>query len=253
LVNCPQKKFGTKIDVSVWLILPIVGMTAQPSGKQMNLAIADAHPIFLAGLKALIGQYGGGRFRINISGAVRTGLQMADLVRSGRVDVLVCDITLPDTEGSKLIASLKKIRPDLKILVVTAEEDPRMVKAAFRAGADGYLLKTANETEVFGALESVLEGRTYIGDGVKLLNHARGTSVGENSAENRFARYYGLTKRELEVMRLIGQAMNNKEISGKLFISDQTVSVHRKNIMRKLRVNNTAHLIKIAFENNLVG
>jgi len=227
-------------------------MTANPSALYLNLIVADDHPIFTTGLKTVLAQ-AGSRYRFVIGGIARTGLQLTELLRISKADVLMCEIFLPDSDGSKLIASLRRANPDLKILVVTAQEDSRLVKAAFRSGADGYLLKTATETELLTALEAVVEGKTYVGQGIELVDRTRGSGVGDNASEHRFARHYGLTRREMEVMRHIGQALNNKEISERLFISDQTVSVHRKNIMRKLSVNNTASLIKIAYENNLVG
>lgn len=91
-----------------------------------------------------------------------------------------------------------------------------------------------------------------MGRGVALVDSPNGVAGSTALPENRFARKFGLTRREIEIMRLIGQALTNKDIAEKLYISDQTVSVHRKNIMRKLSVNSTANLIKIAFENNLV-
>jgi len=135
---------------------------------------------------------------------------------------------------------------------MTMFDDPRLVKAAFKAGADGYMLKSGSKDELFHAIEEVIEGHTYIGNGLALVEHRNGNGSDVISPDKRFARTYGLTRREMEVMRYIGQALNNKDIAEKLFISDQTVSVHRKNIMRKLGVNNTASMIKIAFENNLV-
>lgn len=125
-----------------------------------------------------------------------------------------------------------------------------MVKAAFRAGADGYLLKSGATEELFQAIEQVLEGRTFTGSGVMLLEPGQ---ANKNNHPDGARRKHGLTRREIEIMRYIGQALNNKDIATRLFISDQTVSVHRKNIMRKLcRINNTATLIKLAFENHLV-
>jgi DNA-binding NarL/FixJ family response regulator len=135
---------------------------------------------------------------------------------------------------------------------MTVFDDPRLVKAAFKAGADGYILKSGTKDELFHAIEEVIDGHTFVGRGVMLVDRHNGHGADTGMPDKRFARRHGLTPREMEIMRYIGQALNNKDISEKLYISDQTVSVHRKNIMRKLGVNNTASLIKIAFENNLV-
>jgi DNA-binding NarL/FixJ family response regulator len=152
-----------------------------------------------------------------------------------------------------MVSTLKKLYPDMRLLVLTSYDDARLVKATFKAGADGYMLKSSGKEELYRAIDDIMHGQTYVGRGVVLADQRPGASSSGALLENRFARRFGLTRREMEIMQYIGQAMNNKDIAGKLFISDQTVSVHRKNIMRKLGVNNTASLIKIAFENNLVG
>lgn len=228
-------------------------MTAQPSVSYVNLIVADDHPIYAAGLRAVL-MNAQNRYRFVVGGIARTGMQLSELLKNSKADVLMTEVFLPDTDGIKLIASLKKSHPQLRVLVVSAQEDPRLVKSAFRHGADGYLLKTATESELISALEDIMEGKTIVGEGIDLADPSRGGSnVGDTASESRFARHHGLTRREIEVMRHIGEALNNKEIAERLYISDQTVSVHRKNIMRKLGVNNTASLIKIAYENNLVG
>lgn len=120
-------------------------------------------------------------------------------------------------------------------------------------GADGYLLKTASKDELRRAISEISEGRQYLGRGVSSSD--TGVKGGGNvvaNYESRFAQRFGLTKREVEIVRYIGQAMSNKEIADKLYISDQTVSVHRKNIMRKLKVNSTASLVKMVYDNQLI-
>jgi DNA-binding NarL/FixJ family response regulator len=152
-----------------------------------------------------------------------------------------------------MLPSLKKVSDQTRVLVMTMFDDPRMVKAAFKAGADGYMLKSGTQAELFRAIETVMEGHTYLSSGVAMDKpHSNSQDTSSGFLDKQFAGKYGLTRREIEIMQHIGQALSNKEIAEQLFISDQTVSVHRKNIMRKLRVNSTASLIKIAFEHHLV-
>ena len=159
---------------------------------------------------------------------------------------------LSEGEGLKHLPAIKKSHPGLRVLVFTLSDDSRLIKATFRSGADGVLLKSVSREELMLAIEDVMNGKTFVGKGITLTDRPAANGINGPLPENRFARKYGLTRREMEVMRYIGQVMSNKDIAEKLYISDQTVSVHRKNIMRKLGVNNTASLIKIAFENNLV-
>jgi len=144
------------------------------------------------------------------------------------------------------------------VLVLTVYDDPKFVKSAFKNGAHGYILKNKGIDELFVALHQVLdEHESYIGEGVQVSeNGATRAVAGKQQTdfhlEDRFIKKYNLTKRELEILRLITHAMSNKQIAQELFISDQTVSVHRKNIMRKLGVSNAAGLIKAAYDFSLV-
>lgn len=217
----------------------------------LNILVADDHPIFVEGLQSVFSNPGG-KFTCNIKGVARTGMQMTQMLHDSQADLLLMDLNLPETDSLKFLPTVKKGSSNMRVLVMTMFDDPRLVKAAFKAGADGYMLKSGTKDELFHAIEEVIEGHTYLGNGLALVENGFHNGSDTISPDKRFARTYGLTRREMEVMRYIGQAMNNKDIAGKLFISDQTVSVHRKNIMRKLGVNNTASMIKIAFENNLV-
>lgn len=217
----------------------------------LNILVADDHPIFVEGLQTVLSN-SSGKFSCKIKGVARTGSQVAQMLHDSQTDLLLMDLNLPETDGLKMLPTVKKDSANTRVLVMTMYDDPRLVKAAFKAGADGYMLKSGTKDELFRAIEEVIEGHTFLGSGLALVENRNGNGSNSISPDVRFSRKYGLTRREMEVMRYIGQALNNKDIAEKLFISDQTVSVHRKNIMRKLGVNTTASLIKIAFENNLV-
>ena len=220
--------------------------------KSLSVLIADGHPIFIEGLRNVL-TLPAGKFQFNLKGVVQNDSGIDELLHGFPADLLLLDMNLSDGEGLKHLPSLKKNNPQLRILVFTPTDDARLIKAAFRAGADGMLLKSTSRDELFRAIEEVMAGKTFFGKGITLTDrHSGNGSLDGPLPESRFARKYGLTRREIEIMCYIGQVLSNKDIAEKLFISDQTVSVHRKNIMRKLGVNNTASLIKIAFENNLV-
>lgn len=219
----------------------------------LNVLVADDHPIFVEGLQTVLSSVDSGKYAYLIKGVARTGDQVSELLRRSQPDLLLMDLNLPETDGLKVLPTVKKASSNTRVLVMTVFDDPRLVKAAFKAGADGYMLKSGTRDELFKAIEEVLDGHTFLGNGVAVVEHRHlNGSESTGQPERRFARKHGLTRREIEIMRYIGQALSNKDIAEKLYISDQTVSVHRKNIMRKLAVNNTASLIKIAFENNLV-
>ena len=221
--------------------------------RRLNVLVADDHPIFAEGLQAVLSRSDGGKFAYNIQGIARTGLQISDWLRFGSTDLLLLDLNLPETDSLKMLPTVKKASAQTRVLVMTLFDDPRLVKAAFKAGADGYMLKSGTQAELLEAIEEVVQGHTYLGKGIALDKAYSGIhNSGNGLPDKQFAGKYGLTRREIEIMQHIGRALSNKEIADQLFISDQTVSVHRKNIMRKLRVNSTASLIKIAFEHHLV-
>lgn len=222
-----------------------------PAMRSLSVLIADGHPIFIEGLRNVLA-IASGRFHFLLKGVVQGTTGLGEMLNRAPVDLLLMDMNLSDGEGLRLLPEIKKAYPRLRVILFTQSDDARLVKAAFRAGGDGLLLKSTSRDELFRAIDDIMAGKTFLGKGVTLTDSV--PSIGSDSAlpEARFARKFGLTRREIEVMRYIGQVLSNKAIAEKLYISDQTVSVHRKNIMRKLGVNNTASLIKIAFENNLV-
>lgn len=222
-----------------------------PAVKSLNVLIADGHPIFVEGLRNVLA-VPSGRFLFQVKGVAQNTPGIGEMLGRASVDLLLMDLNLSDNESLSILPILKKSYPHLRVLLFSYSDDARLVKAAFRAGADGLLLKSASRDELLRAVDDVMAGKTFLGKGVTLTESIPGMGMDPALPESRFARKYGLTRREIEVMRYIGQVMNNKDIAEKLYISDQTVSVHRKNIMRKLKVNNTASLIKIAFENHLV-
>ncbi|MBK8554544.1 MAG: response regulator transcription factor [Lewinellaceae bacterium] len=217
----------------------------------MQIVVADDQPIFIEGLLSVLSQPGN-PLQCNIRGIARNGQQMLQLLREQAVDLVLLDLNLLEQDSLKLLPELKRVHPHIRILVMTVYDDPRLVKAAFKAGADGYILKSGSKEELFRAIAEVIEGNTFLGRGVAVTDRHNNGAGGASMPEDRFVRKYGLTKREMEIMQYIGQAFSNKDIAERLFISDQTVSVHRKNIMRKIGVKSTANLIKIAYENNLV-
>lgn len=215
--------------------------------------IADDHRIFVEGLSTVLSKESD--YQFDIAGIFYNGKELINEIKRIETDLLILDLNMPEKDGLEVIKYIRGEKLTLKILVLTMYEDPKIVKTAFKQGIDGYILKDKRIDELFVAIKSLFDGETYVGEGVALSNGIfvkPEQSKGMLSFEDRFIRKHNLTKRELEILHLITQALSNKEIAKELFISDQTVSVHRKNIMRKLGVSNTAGLIKVAYDNSLV-
>lgn len=218
--------------------------------------MADDHQIFLEGLKVVLGQ--SENFQCEIVGEAGTGTAILKLAGQQEADLLLLDMNLPDMDGLEVLACLRAEQTPMRVIILSMYEEAKIVKAAFKAGVDGYVLKSNNVEELYTAIATVMDGETYISNSLSFTNgagtHSRVMMEGrlKISYDDRFLKKFNLTRREMEVMKLVGQALSNKEIASELYISDQTVSVHRKNIMRKLGVSSSACLIKMAFENNLL-
>lgn len=227
------------------------------SETSLKLLIADSQPIFINGLQQAIDSNSIG-LTFEIISVVHTASELLKAIEVVTPDLLLLDINLPDMDGLELLQTMKESSFSARILVMSIYEEPKVLKTLFRCGVDGYVLKRCQPEELVQAIQTVMIGETYVAQGLSLTNvsglNSRMIKDGRlcDSFEQKFAKRYQLTHRELEVLKLIGQAKSNKEIGGDLYISDQTVSVHRKNIMRKTGVNNTANLIRLVYEYNLV-
>lgn len=217
--------------------------------------LADDHRIFIEGLKCVLSK--SEKYKFEIVGVAHDGNELIDVVRRNPADLLILELNLPETDGLEAMKVIEKEHIPIRILTLSMYNEPKIVKSALKAGAAAYILKDKDIDELFHAMNEVFSGQTYIGDGVAMSDHGNGRGdIGNQhtdlEVEDRFVKKYHLTKREMEILRLITKALSNKEIAKELFISDQTVSVHRKNIMRKLGVSNTAGLIKAAYDYSIV-
>lgn len=215
----------------------------------IRVIIADDHVLFLDGLKRVLAE--SDAFNFDIVGTATSGLEVIRLVKMNKPHIVFLDLNMPGKDGLAVLEEIKTWNKEIKVIVVTMYDKPKIIKSAIKIGCKGYILKMYGKHELFAAVEAVLSGETYIGQGIEF--NSQGIPKKEDVRfDDSFIRKHKLTKRELEILRLISQALSNKQIGKELFISDQTVSVHRKNIMRKLGVSNTAGLIKVAYDNSLI-
>lgn len=218
----------------------------------LKVVLADAHKLFLEGFKEiLINQ---GEHRLEILGTVSSTVDLMSILRNMSPDLLMMELNLSDDNGFSVLPTIKKEFPELKVCIVSGYTDHKFVKEAFTKGADGYYSKYNDQDEIEDCITDVMGGRRFLATGLHITPQKNSPANGmyKNRLEDKFLLQRKLTKREYEVLELITRAMNNKEIAEKLYISDQTVGVHRKNIMRKLGVRNTVNLIKFAIDNQLV-
>jgi len=177
------------------------------------------------------------------AGTVRDAVVEA---RSTKPDVILLDVAMPDGGGLEIIPTLLQEHPGVRILVLSMQDDPQYVRQAFAAGAKGYVLKEAADSEVVAAVREVASGGRYVHPelGARL--------VAAESQERRRAEEDPLSQRESEVLRLLALGHTNQEIAKQLFISVRTAETHRAHIMQKLRLSSRAELVRYALERGLL-
>jgi two-component system response regulator NreC len=161
-------------------------------------------------------------------------------LRSHKPDVVLLDVVMPGRSGIDAIPDLLNESPQTCVLVLSMQDDPAYVREAFAAGAKGYVLKEAADSEVVGAIREVAEGRQYV-------HPALGARLVAAEAEQRTrAEEDPLSDREREVLRLLALGHTNQEIAAMLFLSVRTVETHRAHVMQKLRIGTRAELVRYA-------
>lgn len=205
----------------------------------IEVFIIDDHPMVVAGIKALLNN----SEAAHVCGAAYDAGTALELLKTNPAEVILVDINLPDMNGIDLCLLLKKEFPKLKMLGLSTFKERSYITRMIEAGASGYLLKNASKEELEDAVVAAHKGRVYLS--MELATTLAGT-------QSAFSSIPILTAREKEVLHLIAEGLTNQEIADKLFISILTVDSHRKNLLAKFGVKNTAAMIKTALEFKLI-
>jgi two-component system response regulator NreC len=208
----------------------------------VRVLIVDDHAVVRSGLKLVL-QADEGIEPVGEAGAARDAIFEA---RALKPDVILLDVVMPGQSGLEIIPQLLRENPQAKVLVLSMQDDPRYVREAFDAGASGYVLKEAADSEVVAAVREVAGGGRYVDPelGARL--------VAAESEERRRANEDPLSEREGEVLRLLALGHTNQEIARQLFISVRTAETHRAHIMQKLRLSSRAELVRYALDHGLL-
>ncbi len=205
--------------------------------EKIKLLIVDDHPLILEGLKNLLAE----EDAVEIIHMCTTAYEVIEAMRTAVPDVALLDINLPDVNGIELCARIRKEFPSVKCIALTTYSQRSYINKMMEASAAGYLLKNASKTEILTAIQEVHAGGMYLrvkDDGAQMEE--------ENSPVPT------LTPREKEVLALIAEGLTNPQIAKKLYVSVLTVNSHRKNLLHKFEVSNTAMLIRQAVVAGLV-
>lgn len=213
----------------------------------MRILVAEDQRIILEGLAMLLSSIDG----IKVVSTHTNGRQVLTALEiEPDIDIVVSDVQMPIMGGIELTLQLRERFPGVKICLLTVADEPDAIKEAIRAGADGYVLKNMERAELEKALDMISKGNKFYSDQV-LMKLANETSI-ELMPDADKPQKITLTKRELDVLKLIAQEFSGTQIAEKLFISPTTVETHRKHLMQKLGVQTTIGLVKYAIKYNLV-
>lgn len=208
------------------------------SQKKIKILIADDHRILLDGLVTMLQDAP----NIEVVSTAVNGEEVLLKLPSYYVDVLLMDIQMPVLDGYETAKIVTEKFPDTKILILSMHSERIFIERLYSTGISGYLLKSAGKDEIIQAIEKVAAGEKYFSTEVTtaILSQNRDKMATITTSQ--------LTKREREIIQLIASGLSNPAIAEQLFLSTDTVKTHRKNIMRKLDVNNTAQLVKYALD-----
>ncbi|MGZ3749757.1 MAG: response regulator [Bacteroidia bacterium] len=187
--------------------------------------ITDDHPLVVEGLKNILEN----EANIEVVGLSNTGRETVLLVQKTKPDILFLDINLPDISGIEVCRQLQQSQPKVKCIALSTFNDNSYVSRMLSAGAKGYLLKNSEKKDIINCINKVMQSETFV--------NVHFSNTGKNDAE------LFVTRREKEVLSLIAEGLTNNDIAEQLNLSVTTVNTHRKNLLFKFKVNNTASLV----------
>jgi two-component system, NarL family, nitrate/nitrite response regulator NarL len=206
--------------------------------EKINVLVVDDHPMVLEGMKSLLGNI----TYVHIAGMATNAFEAMGYLKNLEVHVAIVDINLPDVNGIELTKKIKTEYPAVQVLAMSTFKERSYISQMIQNGASGYLVKSAGKEEIEEAILSAHEGKLYLSMDINTIdvNKQLNTPLPV------------ISTREKEVLLLIADGLTNPQIAAQLFISLHTVESHRKNLLTKFAVNNTASLIKLAVKYNMV-
>lgn len=209
----------------------------------MELLIIDDHPLVGNGIAMMIQDVS----YLRVAGICKSGAEALAALQHFEPDIILLDISLPDTDGLSLCTEIRKTHKKTGIIGLTSTNEAAIISQLLSRGANGYLLKNMEREELLTAIDEVMSGKIFLSKAAnqKLLEQY-------TSTRDALANVPVLTRREKEILILLEQGLNGPQIAEKLFLSPYTVETHRKNLMQKMNVSSTHLLLKVAKENKML-
>lgn len=205
-----------------------------------SIILVDDHKMFLDGLLSIFNHQNDYNILLTANSG-KNIIKYIDINTDKKIDLVITDISMPDVDGITLNNHIKKVRPEIKTLVVSMHTDTKMIDNLIKNDVDGYLSKNAEKSELLNAVKTILSGEKYFSAAIKeaymksVFNKEKGTIA-------------ALTNREKDVLKLIAEEYTTQEIADKLFLSKHTIESYRKTLISKLKVKNVAGLTKYAIK-----
>ncbi len=213
-----------------------------------SLLLVDDHTLFLDGLQLMLGS----NKKVEIIGVANNGEEALDILKTNdTIDLILMDINMPVMNGYETSMEVAKMYPNIKVIALSMYIEHTNIKKMLEAGVHGYVYKNADAQTLMEAVETVMQDEYFVEDEAQyILNDYLGKKKDESKGYHKFKKFE-LTNREKEIVKLIIQGMTNQEIANTLFVSIRTVDTHRKNVLSKLDLKNTATLVKYALDNKV--
>ncbi len=218
----------------------------KPGGEPIRVAVVDDQELFRRGLTMLLGV----EDDIEVVGEAGDGVAATELAASAVPDVILMDVRMPKRSGIEACVAIKEVAPTARIIMLTVSDEEADLYDAVKNGASGYLLKDSSIDEVAQAIRVVADGQSLISPSmaIKLLDEFKQMS----RTDRQQVPSPRLTDRELEVLKLVAQGLNNREIAKRLFISENTVKNHVRNILEKLQLHSRMEAVMYAVREKLL-
>ncbi|TXI95296.1 MAG: response regulator transcription factor [Chryseobacterium cucumeris] len=207
--------------------------------EKINIVIVDDHPIVIEGLRMMLRS----QPFFNVAGSFASGAETLSFIRSEMVDIVLLDITLPDSNGTELCREIKKISPSTSVIMFSNRSERSIIMQSIQNGASGYLLKNTSIDDLVIGIRGALSGDIVFCNEIKqIISLPSQTTLPIPR----------LTKREKQILQMVAQGKTSNVIAEELFLSPLTVDTHRKNLLQKFQAKNSTELINLAVQQRMI-
>ncbi|WP_079240795.1 response regulator [Chryseobacterium indologenes] len=207
--------------------------------EKINIVIVDDHPIVIEGLRMMLRS----QPFFNVAGSFASGAETLSFIRSEIVDIVLLDITLPDSNGTELCREIKKISPNTSVIMFSNRSERSIIMQSIQNGASGYLLKNTSIDDLVIGIRGALSGDiVFCNETKQIISLPSQTNLPIPR----------LTKREKQILQMVAQGKTSNVIAEELFLSPLTVDTHRKNLLQKFHAKNSTELINLAIQQHMI-